>query len=71
VANDIPASAPKPLGGRAVFIAILPPHRGCETWHITHIGAITNATLAAIHRMSGGALAHRLPHAPPASIEDA
>src|SRR5262245_18027160 len=24
VANDIPASAPKPLGGRAVFIAILP-----------------------------------------------
>ena len=47
VANDIPASGPKPLGGCQVFITVLPPHRAVsDASHAVHPDAITEETFA-------------------------
>ena len=47
VANDIPASGPKPLGGCQVFITVLPPHRMvADASHAVHPDAITEETFA-------------------------
>jgi hypothetical protein len=47
VANDIPASAPKALGGCQVFITVLSPHRlVSDASHAVHPDAITEETFA-------------------------
>jgi hypothetical protein len=47
VANDIPASGPKPLGGCQVFITVSPPHRAVsDASHAVHPDAITEETFA-------------------------
>jgi len=47
VANDIPASAPRPLGGCQVFIPVMSPHRTAfEVSHAIDPDAITKETVA-------------------------
>ena len=47
VANDIPASGPKPLGGCQAFVTVLPPHgKESDASHAVHPDALIEETFA-------------------------
>jgi hypothetical protein len=47
VANDIPASGPKPSGGCQAFVTVLPPHgKESDASHTVHPDALTEETFA-------------------------